>query len=297
MAAGSYTITVTHTMSGCMASTTTAIPEPNPIDIQATPKQVSCTGLSDGEINVTVTGGNSGFQYEWSHGPTTEDLTGLAPGSYTLMVTDSKGCEATSTAIVITDDNDVAFQISYDSIVNSGDSPELSPFTNTSGYNFTWRVLEATNVTIAPSPNAQNSLSNGATILHTLTTHDARSLGGVVYEFQPVKISNPNCKAKADTVTVLVRPETDGEPFIPEIYTPNGDGQNDYWNLTMPPDVEIGKYTIFNRLGGQVFEADIDTFWDGNLCPDGPYIYVLRYTQNGVEKIVKGIVTIIRTAK
>ncbi|MBL7797004.1 MAG: gliding motility-associated C-terminal domain-containing protein, partial [Saprospiraceae bacterium] len=91
--------------------------------------------------------------------------------------------------------------------------------------------------------------------------------------------------------------DTAGDPFIPEIYTPNGDGQNDNWLVVMPDGVEKGEYTIFNRLGGKVYEGDTLTPWDGTGCPDGAYFYVLRYAQNDREVVKKGAITIIRTSR
>jgi gliding motility-associated-like protein len=65
---------------------------------------VSCTGSHDGSINVTVTGGTAPYIYSWT-GPgvftaSTEDLSGLAPGTYTLVVTDSYNCEKSLQAVI-----------------------------------------------------------------------------------------------------------------------------------------------------------------------------------------------------
>jgi hypothetical protein len=49
---------------------------------------------NDGSINLTVTGGAPTFTYNWSNGSTTEDISGLAQGSYTVIVTDANGCSA-----------------------------------------------------------------------------------------------------------------------------------------------------------------------------------------------------------
>ncbi|MBI3133787.1 MAG: T9SS type A sorting domain-containing protein [Bacteroidetes bacterium] len=49
-------------------------------------------GTTNGAIDVTATGGAAPYTYAWDHGPTTEDVTGLAAGSYGVNVTDANGC-------------------------------------------------------------------------------------------------------------------------------------------------------------------------------------------------------------
>ncbi|HSD14986.1 MAG TPA: T9SS type A sorting domain-containing protein [Flavobacterium sp.] len=65
---------------------------------------VSCNGANDGGIILTTNGGNPNpFSYLWSNGATTKDVSGLAPGNYTVTVTTaSGGCSVTSEIITIT---------------------------------------------------------------------------------------------------------------------------------------------------------------------------------------------------
>lgn len=83
---------------------------------------------------------------------------------------------------------------------------------------------------------------------------------------------------------------------IPNVFTPNGDGINDFF---MP--LQIGNAIslntiVYNRWGREVFKSDkIEIDWDGLGVSDGTYFWVIKYvTDEGVEKSFNGFVTIIR---
>ena len=86
--------------------------------------------------------------------------------------------------------------------------------------------------------------------------------------------------------------------FIPNAFTPNGDGINDYWNI---PYLDIGfeaDVKIFNRWGGLVYHASAaKVSWNGNLNnipqPSGVYIYVITFKDHTLPEI-KGALTLIR---
>jgi len=84
--------------------------------------------------------------------------------------------------------------------------------------------------------------------------------------------------------------------FIPaNIFTPNNDGKNDFFELPdLPPDFCSSIFTnikIFNRWGKQVYQSTTRQFkWDGNDVTDGVYFYVINYS----DKEFKGTVTKVR---
>ncbi|MBK9424318.1 MAG: SprB repeat-containing protein [Bacteroidetes bacterium] len=91
---GTYTVTVTDA-GGCTGTATATVIQPNGLPAAvATVNPVSCFGGSNGAINITTTNGQQPLQFLWNNGFTTEDLTGLTAGNYTVTVTDANGCSA-----------------------------------------------------------------------------------------------------------------------------------------------------------------------------------------------------------
>jgi gliding motility-associated-like protein len=93
--AGSYAVTVTD-MNGCTASTDAAIDQPSAIAADAIIVTADCQAGNTGSIDLTVSGGTPGYTYLWSGYPafsaTTEDISSLFAGAYSVAVTDANGC-------------------------------------------------------------------------------------------------------------------------------------------------------------------------------------------------------------
>lgn len=91
LAPNTYIVTVTDASTNVFQDTIT-ITEPSAFSNMATTTMASCPTLMNGAIDLMPMGGTAPYSYSWSNGATSEDLTGLAPGSYTVTVTDARGC-------------------------------------------------------------------------------------------------------------------------------------------------------------------------------------------------------------
>lgn len=97
LVAGTYSVIVTDG-NGCNVTGSYVVTQPStPIVVNAI---VTGTTGTTGAIDATVTGGTSPYTFGWSNGATTEDITNVAPGVYTLTVTDALGCITTGVYIV-----------------------------------------------------------------------------------------------------------------------------------------------------------------------------------------------------
>jgi gliding motility-associated-like protein len=104
LAAGAYTVEVLDDL-GCVETTNVNIIEPLVITVNAVTLDVSCGGFSDGEIDITITGGTAPFNTAWT-GPdgftsTDADIVNLFAGDYTVTVTDFAGCTTDATFTLI----------------------------------------------------------------------------------------------------------------------------------------------------------------------------------------------------
>lgn len=86
--ADTYTVIVTDA-NGCIGVLTVVVSEPSPMSL--TYNTMPSSG-NDGTASVNVSGGTPPYSYQWSDGQTGQTATGLAPGTYTVAITDANGC-------------------------------------------------------------------------------------------------------------------------------------------------------------------------------------------------------------
>ena len=95
-----YTVVVTDT-NGCSVEKTVPVaPFACSMAANITSSNISCFGNNDGQATVTLANGLSPFTYEWSNGETTATVSNLAPGTYTVEVSDAVNCPAFTEVII-----------------------------------------------------------------------------------------------------------------------------------------------------------------------------------------------------
>ncbi|MCB9335516.1 MAG: hypothetical protein H6586_05165 [Flavobacteriales bacterium] len=92
LSAGTYTVYVTDT-TGCLDSASFNLNNISSLNISSNVTSVTCAGGNNGAIDVTTSGGTTPYSFSWSNGATTEDVSSLMAGSYTISITDSNGCQ------------------------------------------------------------------------------------------------------------------------------------------------------------------------------------------------------------
>lgn len=98
---GQYQVTATDAF-GCSQSQSFTVGSVNQISIQAQTSKAACVE-NNGAIDLSVSGGSGSYTFQWLDGPVTEDRDDLAPGFYTVTVTDEGGCQTSRTFSIKTD--------------------------------------------------------------------------------------------------------------------------------------------------------------------------------------------------
>ncbi len=134
LTAGVYTVTVTDTDTLCTATSSTTVNQPTQLTSGIAVTNVACFGESTGSLDLTVSGGTpgpTGYTYLWSPGgQTTQDISNLSAGTYSVVITDANGCILSDSATVgeptealnlaITAQTDIVCKITLGSVTVQG---------------------------------------------------------------------------------------------------------------------------------------------------------------------------------
>jgi gliding motility-associated-like protein len=281
---GNYGLTVTD-INNCTANTSFIINEPSLLVTDTTTRPATCFETPDGFAAVIASGGIGNYSYAWSGYNVTDSLyDGFLRGIYTVTVTDGNGCSSAETVLISSPDatSVKANVIGEDQSTYFGDTIQLQAI-NTSinfpqgvGVNFFWNPQDGLSCNNCSNPLAYPIY----TTLYEVTMIDDRG-----------------CIA-SDTLLIYIDPQTK-VLYVPNAFTPNGDGINDIFYVYAAGAKEID-FIVFNRWGEKIFQSySINEGWDGyykdNLMNPGVYVYYVVVTYlDGATKTAKGSVTLVR---
>jgi gliding motility-associated-like protein len=285
LAAAIYTVTAADA-NGCTAARSFALTQPAPIIIDKVYVHNSpCFGQNKGAIGITsVLGGTMPFQYSANCNAYQADslLQNLLAGSYTVCVRDANNCTTSATAIIgeplpksVNAGNAVTIEL--------GNSTHLeavqSPFGNIG--TFSWSPVQG----LLCATCRQTDAAPTETTIYTVTFRDA---AGCDY---------------TDTVRVTVNKTR--PVFVPNVFSPNGDGYNDVFHPFANGAVrQIKRLQIFDRWGELIYEAtnlpiNNDRYgWDGTfkgkLVTPATFVYRIELDFiDGAVQTYNGDVTVV----
>lgn len=235
LVAGAYPLTVTDE-NDCEINDVAVVIQPPLLEIGPTEVINNiCFGYSEGQISVTGIGGLPPFEYSLDGETFQIDsiFTGLPAGDYVATVLDANGCDAT-VDITVTEPPELIVEAGPDQFIELGFNTTAQAIPNFTPVTFAWTPTDFLSCLNDDCSNVFLNPVNTTTYLVTITDQDG-------------------CIAIDDLTIHVIK---NRPVYIPNVFSPNGDGINDGFTLfTGPAVAEIHRLRIFDRWGELVFEG------------------------------------------
>jgi gliding motility-associated-like protein len=276
------------TPQGCSARDTVQVRVKYPFDINVSRGDTLCRGGSVRLFVQSAPGAQGTFSYAWTPATGLSNATSATPLAtpttttvYRVVATDDRGCFTDTALVPITVYPIPTVNAGNDVTINVGQTTDLVPVLSP----------DVTNVVWTPTAGIFRTNYPSITVKPPQTTE------------YTVEVSNPGGCRATDRVTVFVI--CNGvNVFIPNTFSPNGDGANDVFYPRGSGLFRIKTLRIFNRWGEVVFEKndfnpnDVTSGWNGTykgvkLNPD-VYVYTAEVVcDNSTILVLKGNVALI----
>ena len=287
---GWYEVSLTDA-NGCQAVDSVELVAPPAIELKVETTPPTCIEGAKGSIRITsLNGGNLPFEYSFD-GENFESIgtlpyqipSGFEAGSYTIHVQDVNDCMVQETAIVSAAEEYV-INLGESQSIELGDSIQLVPEVNFTPDGFKWEGLDSSSCRNCFAP----FVSPTETTLYRITAFDENA-----------------CEVTANILILVEKPR---DVYIPNIFSPDDDGDNDVFTLyaDLNEVKEINFLYIFDRWGNLVFSnpepfqaSNENLGWDGQFegqdAQVGVYTYYTEVTFiDGFVQVYKGDITLIR---
>jgi gliding motility-associated-like protein len=280
LAPGIYNVTIVDA-NGCTNTASATLTEPPPIQFTGVTASNTFCDRNNGKIIATSNLSNGiVFLLKPGIGSNSDGIfENLPPNTYTLIVRNEFNCSTETTVTVGSTPNDFQASILHKDLPCQGSGFEGEAEIIASGgvppYSYLWTSREI-------GPSTDQKITNLPYGWYSVTTTDVVGCNTL----DTVYINPGNCCENI---------------FAPNAFTPNGDGNNDIWQLVTSSGIAVQHFAVYNRWGQKVWEGDDqrskwDGKQDGRVVDIGSYYYILRYTCLTDEKkyTKKGEITILK---
>ncbi len=266
-AAGNYAAIVTIPDSLCAAVDSFHIT----VDVPVT--RLLDTTICFGDV-INLYAGGGAASYNWNNGETTQSITYTSPGSISHADSSIFFAQVHYTGNVCTNVDSFRIFRPAQNLVNRADS-----------------MCPGDPLMLVASSTDSLYLWNVGLTTKNITVYDT----GVYY----VRSKDPNARCyNSDSIRVTWK--NCDVMTIPNVFSPNGDGKNEFFTPITVGVFDKFHLEIFNRWGLLIWESNDPEFkWNGktkagNDCPDGTYFYIITTTYQNKVQNWDGFVTLIR---
>ena len=282
LASGDYVISVTDAKN-CVKIANLNLPQPVADQLAIASLPTSCFESADGKIIITpISILNQPYLYALDAGGNQQlnEFTNVSAGSHRLHITNNSGCTTDTAVIVERPAQAIVEIVPGDTTLGLGGNIQL----NTSFSIFSTDSI----VSYAWAPNAGLTCTDCANPV--ANSYDKET------EYSVTVTYNGHCTT---TATAKVNVNGHAQPFIPNAFTPNGDGNNDVF-MVFGEGIRNVELRVFNRWGEKVYEsnnqfAGWDGTYKGQLQNTNVFVYEVTATYLDGKTIDKsGTVTLVR---
>jgi gliding motility-associated-like protein len=264
LAEGTYIVSITDG-AGCMLESSYLLVAPSTLELSIdTFQHITCFDGSNGFVQLLATGGRTPYTYFLDNGDAQAAplFDNLAAGAFSFLVQDSSGCTS-ATMTSLTAPPQIWVSINELPTISLGYSGQIRTTVSQPGLIYNWSPPTYLSCADCPDPEI-NPIQSA---VYTLTVEDEQGCQASDSIFVSVDLSRP--------------------VYLPNAFSPNGDGRNDLFQVYTGPAVrKVLSLSIFNRWGGLVYEAENlsatnDVLsWDGLIqnspAPSGVYTYMIK---------------------
>lgn len=255
---GDYILNITDA-NNCILEAPVTIETANEIEVEFQIQDISCFGETDGAIFLESANPNLQFSLDGINFSPALSFENLPAGNYNLFSLDENDCKLMLDFFII-EPIELLLQLPNDTTLRLGDSILIKSQLNTlNSVNYEWFPTNGLSCTDCPNPIAQPT----ETTLYELTTIDSNGCIAI------------------DEMLIIINASR--RVYIPNAFSPNGDGFNDFFTIFAGSDVvQIRAFKVFDRWGELVFENllfqanDPQIGWDGMFRgkPMDPAVFV-----------------------
>lgn len=249
LAAGNYSLTITDAI-GCTNNTSIELPQPTAVSALIKKQDVTCPGgPKSGEISIEEpVGGVAPYAYSINGTvfSTATNFNNLSADSYEVSTQDANGCTITET-IAINDPPILEVELGEPQMVKLGNTIKLSALTNRP-VNYQWNTLDS-----------------------NCTDCESIEITPTASQLYQVTVTDPDTDCVA-TDEVFITIDNNRDVYVPNAFSPNGDGHNDALMIYGGNNIKsIKAFKVFDRHGNLVYQADnfapndASTSWKGDF--------------------------------
>ncbi|MFK8101081.1 MAG: M43 family zinc metalloprotease [Saprospiraceae bacterium] len=279
--AGSYSLSITDD-NGCMQTETVMVDATNGVAVAIALEPISCFGAADGVALISSLDSTLLYSLDGNNFTSLDRYDFLDAANYTLYVKDTNNC-IFEELFTILEPTELLVSLPADFTLQLGDSVTLQAIPNTlDSVDYNWTPPISISCVDCPEPVV-------------------RPLNSIAYQ---VVITDENgCTATDD---IFIQVDKERLVFIPNAFSPNGDGNNDFFLIYGGRGVEVVlEFQIFDRWGNVVFGAqnfqpnDFKKGWDGNFkgkpMNNGIFVYFAKLKFiDGTTVLYRGDITLVR---